>query len=293
MSARGVTSYACVAAFWAAFFCVFTAAVEAFGVAVATGCFCVIGGLALLVMAKLVGRQLNWHLDWSVVLLWSATALVVIGATASAMASLGVALTAILVSSMRLFATVTDQMCGQERVTGVGAVSLPLGIVGLLLVAAFPSGDASWGFIGGVLAALIAAITAGASGRRLHAGLQKARSLETVVSAALLAGVAAFAFAPFTGGRVGSPLVFVGLALLAGGCAFLGLFALSSASSSLSQRTVATLPGVGTVMAVIAGIVLVKETLSAPQWLGMILLLAGTAWLRGLVPRWFPATWRA
>ncbi len=294
MSFRGILAYCCLAAFWAAFFVGLAVAVGALGIGLATAIFAVVGGLSLLVMAKIVGRELRWHLDWAAVLMWAALGLTVLVAVATSVAHLGSALSAVVVSSIPLFATVVGQMRGLERVTGLGALSILLGIGGLLLVAAFPAGYPSWGFLGGVLSALVAAIAAGSCGRHLAARLHAPRALETAIAAALIGGLGGLALTPFTpvpGPFDGWPIAL--LVLLAICCGFLGLFALSSASDSVPRRTAATLPGVGTVLAVIAGVVLLSEVVSFAQVLGMFAILAGTALLRGLVPRWFPASWRS
>lgn len=293
MGFRGLLAYGGLALFWATFFCGLTAAVSALGPALAVGLLFLLGGLALLGLARLVGRKPRWHLNWGTVLVWACIILVIAGATAVAMSTIGAGLTAIVVSSIPLFATVAGQMRGLERVTGLGAVSLFLGIGGLMLVAAFPAGGASWGYVGGVLAALIAAIVAGASGRELDAKLRSPRALEIAVAAMGIAGAVALVFIGFAPPTSAGPGSMLGVALLSLGCAFLTLFALSSASDSVPRRTAATLPGVGTVLAVLGGIIVLHEPMSLAQGFGLLLILAGTALLRGLVPSWFPQSWRA
>lgn len=293
MSSRGVVAYCCLAAFWAAFFVGLTFAVDALGVGLAAGLLGVLGGASLFGMAKLVRRELIWKPNWAAVLAWAGLGFAIILAVSLAASLVGTALTAVVVSSIPLFATVVGQMRGVERVTGLGAVSLMLGIGGLMLVAAFPGGDASWGFLGGILSALVAAIAAGSCGRNLVARLSSPRALETAILAPVIGGVAALAWVPFSLPTHITVLPMLWVVVLAVVCAFLGLFVLSSASDAVPRRTAATLPGVGTVLAVIAGLVFLAERLSIAQCLGMALILAGTALLRGLVPRWFPASWRA
>jgi drug/metabolite transporter (DMT)-like permease len=293
MSLRGIIAYGGLAAFWAAFFVGLTVAVPALGVGLTGGIFGVVGGLSLFAMAKAVRRNLVWQPDWAAVLLWASIGLTILLAVALSVSLVGAALSAIVVSSIPLFATVGAQMRGVERVTGLGAVSLLLGIGGLMLVAAFPGGGASWGFLGGVLSALAAAITSGACGRQLGRQLHRPKALETAILAALIIGVASFSFVPFNPPTRGNAMPVLIVVLLAGVVAFLGLFALSSASDSVPRRIAATLPGVGTVLAVAAGVLVLGEPLSAAQLLGMVAILAGTALLRGLVPRWFPSSWRA
>jgi drug/metabolite transporter (DMT)-like permease len=294
MSFRGVIAYCCLAVFWATFFVGLALGVGALGIGLAAGTFGVVGGLSLLVMAKIVGRDLRWHPDWSAILMWAAIGFVVFLMVTTSVSHLGAALSAVVVSSIPLFATVVGQMRGLERVTGLGALSILLGIGGLMLVAAFPLGDPSWGFLGGVLSALVAAIAAGSCGRHLVVRLHSPRAPETAIMAALIAGLGALALTPFTPPpgpvEVGPIITIIALAI---GCAFLGLFALSAASDSVPRRTAATLPGVGTLLAALAGIAVLHESMSVPQVFGMLLILAASALLRGLVPRWFPASWRS
>jgi len=279
--------------FWAAFFAGLTFAVDALGVGLAAGLLGVLVAASLFGMAKLVRRKLIWRPNWAAVVLWAGLGFATILAVLLAASLIGAALTAIVVSSIPLFATVAGQMRGVERVTGLGAVSLMLGIGGLMLVAAFPGGDPSWSFLGGILSALVAAIAAGSCGRHLVARLSSPRALETAILAAAIGGMAAFVCVPFSLPTSISALPLLWVVALALVCAFLGLFALSSASDAIPRRTAATLPGVGTVLAVVAGLAFLAERLSIPQFLGMALILAGTALLRGLVPRWFPTSWRA
>jgi drug/metabolite transporter (DMT)-like permease len=293
MSFRGIIAYSCLAAFWASFFVGLAVVAGDLGFGLSVGIFGTLGGLALLAMAKLAGRTLNWSVDWALVALWAGLGLTILLAVCLAGLLVGAAITAIVVSSIPLFATVVGQMRGLERVTGLGAVSLLLGIGGLMLVAAFPADEASWGFLGGVVAALLAAVAAGSCGRQVAHRLSKPKSLESAILAALIGGVSSFAFIPLNPPSrlsVWPVLIVVALAV---SCAFLALFAMSSASDSVSRRLAATLPGVGTVLAVVAGVIVLAEPISVAQVGGMLLVLAGTALLRGLVPRWFPDSWRA
>lgn len=294
MSLRGIVTYVSAALFWAAFFVLFTVSVGSLGPALTVGIFAVVGGISLLGMAKVVGRPVRLSPHWGAVILWAFLGWTILGTAVLAMGTVGAAVSAVVISSIPLFGTVAAQMGGHDRVTGLGAISLLLGISGLLLVVGFPSGGASWSFIGGVLAALIAAITAGSSGRTAASKLGHPYALETVAFAAIIGGVGALAISPLTpgSGKVGAGAMII-VAALGAFCAFLGLFAMSAASDKVRPRIAATLPGVGTVLTVIAGVAMLHEAFSVPQFFGMVLILAGTALLRGLVPNWFPATWRA
>jgi drug/metabolite transporter (DMT)-like permease len=294
MGFRGIIAYSSLALFWAAFFVSLRVSVVELGVGLTVGVFGLVGAVALAALSVAVGRKLAWRLSWGEVLGGAGLALVILSTTVYAISQLGAGLAAVIISAIPLAATVVGQMRGEERVTGLGAISLVLGIVGLMLVSSFASGAPSWAFISGVQSALIAAVAAGAFGSAIVTRLRSAHSLETTIVAAGIVGVAGLVVAPFTPAvhpSNGWDLILV--AAVAAICAFLVLFALSSASDGVPRRTAATLPGVGTLLALIAAVVILHEQVSAVQVLGMLLILAGTGLLRGLVPHWFPASWRA
>lgn len=293
MRLKGLVAYVALAAFWAVFFIGFSWATSLLGPGLSTAIFAAAVGLSLWAFARLVGRRLTWRLQATAVLgAGGLTALVLL--TLSTAASLaGASITAIVVSTIPLFATVVAQMRGLERVTGLGAISLLLGILGLMLVAGFRGGDAGWGFLGGVVAALGTAIAAGAAGQHVIGQLHRPRAVEVAVSAAGIAAVCAVALIPLAPPVGIDPLAVLILAILGVACGFLALFALSSASQTVPTRTAATLPGVGTVLAAAGGVILLGESVSVAQVFGMMLILCGTALLRGLVPGWFPASWRS
>ncbi len=293
MSVRGILAYVALAAFWAGAFAGVKFAADSLGWALTPAILGVVGSVSLLLMAMAVGRRFDWRVDWGMVLLWAAFGTIIALSIAASAMYAGAAITAAVVSSIPLFDTVVAQMRGAERVTGIGAIGLILGVVGLLLVAAFPGGEPSWAFLGGVLASLLAAITAGSCGRFVASRLHRPQALETAILAPGLGGLVASLLVPMA--LPDQPFWLAVLVLLAIGVVggFLALFALSSASESVPWRTAAALPGVGTVLAVLAAVLLLRESMSPGQMIGLILTLAGTALLRGLVPQWFPRSWRA
>jgi drug/metabolite transporter (DMT)-like permease len=294
MGFRGAIAYSSLALFWAALFVSLTASVATYGVGLTIAVFGFVGAVALTGLAIAVGRKLVWRLPWGEVLGWAGLALLIVVSCCYAMAQLGAGLTAVMVSTIPMAASVVAQARGKERVTGLGALSLSLGVVGLLLVLSFSVVTPSLAFISGAEAALIAVGTAGVCSGAVLARAQSAHALETAIIAALFIGVGGLVMAPFTSGmstRHSWALAVVAAA--AAICAFLVLFALSSASDSVPRRTAATLPGVGTVLAVVASMLILQEHISVLQVVGMLLILAGTGLLRGLVPQWFPASWRA
>lgn len=293
MGLRGAAGYGAVAGFWASFFILYTVSVQSLGVMLANALFGLCGGVFLLLLAKLVGRTVTQRPHWNAVVYWALAGWTIIIAASLAMHTIGAAATAILISSLPLFSTVFAQMRGQARVTGVGAISLFFGITGLVLVAVFPAGEASLVWFLGIVAGLIAAITAGWCGLPLVSRLHEDRSLQTAGLAAILGGIGVLAGVPFVDPPTNTATLVVVIIALGLCFAFLTLFIFSSASNGVSRRIAATLPGVGTVLTVIAGVIFLHESVSLAQLLGMVLILASTAMLRGLVPKWFPTSWQA
>jgi probable blue pigment (indigoidine) exporter len=293
MSVKGVAAFAAAAVFWAACLVGLDLAAGTLGVALTVGLIGLCGSLALFVQAFLVQRTLTWRINWTSVVIWAALGAGIVWATTFAVSWAGVAVGALTVSSIPLFDTVVGQMRGKAPATGLGAVSLLLGIGGLALVVAFPAGNVDWTFAGGAFAGLLAAIAVGSCGRQFTERLHHRAVVESAIASSAIGGLGSLLLIPVAPPiNVSANGIVAALAIAVGG-AFLMLFAMSHAADAVPRRPLAILPGVGTVLSVIAGWALLGESLSVPQALGLVLILAGTGLLLGLVPRWFPASWRA
>lgn len=293
MSMRGVAGFAAAAVFWAACLVCLAFAAGSLGVALTVALLGLCGAVGLLIQATLVKRKLTWRVNWSSVVIWAALGAVIVWAITFAVSWAGVAVGALTVSSIPLFHNVVAQMRGKSPATGLGAVSLLLGIGGLALVAAFPAGDVDWTFAGGVFAGLVAAITIGSCGRQFTERLQHPVAVESSILSGAIGGFVSLLMIPVAPPVNPSLAGFAAVVAIALGGGFVMLFAMSHAADSVPRRPLAILPGVGTVLSVIAGVVILGERLSVPQALGLVLILAGSGLLLGLVPRWFPASWRA
>ncbi len=293
MSVKGVAAFGAAAVFWAACLIGIKYAAGSLGIALTVVLIGLGGSLALLAQAVLVQRKLSWRLDWSSVVVWAGLGTGIVWTATSAVSWAGVAVGALAISAIPLFDTVVRQMRGSVPATGLGAVSLLLGIGGLALLAAFPASDVDWTFAGGVFAGLVSAVTIGSCGRQFTARLRHPRAVESAIAAGAIGGLVSLVFVPLAppvNPSLGAVAVVAAIAI---GTAFVMLFAMSHAADSVPRVPLAVLPGVGTVLSAVAGVVLLGERLSIGQVFGMVLILAGTGLLLGLVPRWFPASWRA
>lgn len=291
MSLRGILAYGCFAVFWALLFLGAALGVHDLGAGLAGGVLALMAALGLLVLARLAGRKLVWRLEWGKIAAGALVAAAGLAGTLLALDRIGVALTAFVVSSMPLFGNVGAQLRGRARITGPTALGLGLGLLGLFLVAATPAGEPSWRFIAGTLYAVGAAVIGGASGRWLGELVELERAVEHAVVSLLIAAGALFCLAPFTP-PMGNPWTVVLMAGLGLGCGLLVLIATSELATAIPKRSALTLPGAGTVLAALGGVLLLGEQVSAAEWIGAVLILAGTALLSEPLLTLLPKSWR-
>ncbi|MBN9103810.1 MAG: DMT family transporter [Propionibacteriaceae bacterium] len=278
MSLRGVLAYSGVAAFCGLLLLGMTVGARELGAGTAAGVLTLAAALGLFAFARFAGRRLVWRLDWAKVIAGAVLAGAALAGTMLAMARIGVALTAFVLSTIPVFACLGAQMRGRARLTGLTALGLGLGILGLFLVAAAPIGDPSWRFIAGVLYAVTTAVGVGVSGRWLTSRVEHDRAVEHGVASLLVAAAGLFCLAPFTP-PAGSPWWTIPLAGLGAVCGLILLVAMSEVAGSLPRVATATLPGVGTVLAALGGVLVLGEQVSPVEWLGAVLILAGMALL--------------
>lgn len=292
MSLRGALAYGCCAIFVGLLFVGLTLATQNIGAGAAAGILALSAAAGLLGFARLSGRRLTWRLDWTTVIAGAIVAAATLAGAMLAVARIGAALTVVVLAAIPLFGNVGAQLRGRARITGPTAIGLGIGLLGLYLVAATPVGEASWRFIAGVLYALTAAIIAGASGRWLGELVEQERAVEHAVAGLLVAAALLFCVVPFTPAS-GNPwwvLAVIGLGI---GCGLLLLVAMSAIASSVPRRSATTLPGAGTVLAALGGVLLLGEQVSWAEWVGAALILLGIALLsEQLLASVLPSSWR-
>lgn len=278
MSLRGALAYGGSAVFVGLLFVGLTLATQNIGAGATAGTLALSGAAGLLGFARLSGRRLVWHLNWTTVVAGALVAAATLAGAMLATARIGAALTVVVLAAIPVFVHVGAQLRGRARITAPKALGLGLGLLGLYLVAVAPAGEPSWRFIAGVLYALAAAVIAGMSGHWLGELVEQERAVEHTVAGLLMAAALLFCTAPFTPGS-GNPwwvLAVVGLGISCG----LGLLvAMSAIAPTVPRRSVATLPGAGTVVAALGGVLLLGEHVSWVEWLGAALVILGVALL--------------
>lgn len=238
---------------------------------------------AIAVSVRLGGRRLvRPDRFGQVVILGGAVAVQNLG-LCFAIAHVGVALSAIVLGSMPLFATLFGQMWGANRITAAAAAGLATGFIGLLLVVIFPSQGDSWAFLTGIFAALIAAVAAGFAIR--YSTLRLRGQPGVAVGAHLLAGAAILPLTLLYGGsRTGSAWGYLALAALVVVVARVApVLDLHMPDAGQGARA-GMVKTVGLVIAALGGVLFLGERLDFAQVLGMALLLVGAALVLELWP---------
>lgn len=201
----------------------------------------------------------------------------------------GVALTAIVLGSVPLFATLTGQVWGIDRITAVGALGLGVGFLGLLLVVAFPAQGDTWAFIAGILAALIGSLAA-AFGTR-YASVRLGGRPQALASSSFLAALLTVPLVLIVGLRPGNVGTYLTLLLVGMVAALVGpLFGVRSSDGAPEQASV--VKAGGTVVAMLAGVVVAGERLAGVQLLGMVLMIVGTLFVLDVLPTRLRVPWR-
>lgn len=265
--------------------------VSGFGWAPAAALGSVAVAVALAVVARLSGRRLSMPTHAGRLVILGAAVTVQNLGVCLALDRLGLALTAIGLGAIPLFATLIGQVWGMDRITGVAAAGLAVGFVGLLLVVVFPSEGDSWAFISGMLACLLAALAAAFAAR--YAAVRFPGRPEAPISAHLMAALVALPLA-LTFGRMGSGsawnyvalILFTVLVALGGPVLDVRLPAEGQATRSNRVKTA------GVVVAALAGVLLYGDRLSVGEAFGALLLVAGAALVLDLLPRGASARWR-
>lgn len=285
MQHRSSPAYAGLTLLWGISFVLIRGVIARFGWAPAVSLSCLLIGGTVAVLAARTGNRLDLRQRWRRLLVLGAGLAVQLVGLSLAVDHLGTALAAAAVGTMPLFATLIGQMWGQERITGQAAIGLVVGFVGSVLVVLFPAGGITWDLIVGMFAGLLSAIAGAMASRYAVARLAGTGTAELVSVSFLIAAVLTAPLAwLFPGPGGAGPLDWASLLLLGiilGGFGYtleLSLRMSAGAAIATSARSAAT------VVAVLIGIMFLREVLSFGQLTGVVLLLTGCALVLGLLP---------
>lgn len=279
MKPRDIATYIFLAIAWGLSFLVVLRVVEAFGWAGAVAFRSFIAAGTLFAIAKLSGRQLDFHAGWKPFAVVGATTVAgqLIGLSYGT-PLIGTAMAAICVASIPLFSMVISQLWGLERITSRGLVGLLLGVTGIVLLVGFPAVAVTPAFIMGCAAVLFSCFSAAFGSNYASRRLSGTGSWETTIGA--------FVF----GGVLSLPLIFaVPVPAMPGLIDFVYLLISACVMSALTYVLYFRLVGnvgptkaisvefVVTVIAVLVGAVFLKEQLSMIQFVGAAVIITGCA----------------
>jgi drug/metabolite transporter (DMT)-like permease len=286
---RDLFAYTFLALAWGLSFVILLRVVEAFGWVGAVSFRAFVAGAALLLAARVLRRRLDFS--------FGVRPLVVVGATtvagqliglSYATPKIGTAMAAILVATIPLFSMVMSRIMGIERITRQGVFGLALGIVGLVMLVGFPAVPITPDFIAGCLGMIFSTFCAALGSVYASLRLRGAGPWEVTMGAF------------FAGGAMTLPLLLIVpvpatpvladyLFLVSAGAGmsaltyvlYFGLVASIGATRAISVEFAVT------VVAVLVGALVLGEPLSALQFAGGAVIIAGCALVLGLVPSRF------
>lgn len=287
MKPRDVASYAFLAIAWGASFLVVSKAVQAFGWAAAVSLRAFIAALTLFLVAKAVGRRLNFS--------FGVTPLVVIGATTVAgqlvllyygLPAIGTAMSAILVATIPLFSMAIARLWRVEHISSAGALGGVIGVIGVALLVGFPDRAVTGAFLAGCAATLGAAVCAAFGSVYAGRRLRKAGSWEITIGAFLAGGLLTLPFILLVPIPTRPGLGDVVYLAITGTVMSATTYALYfRLLASIGPTRAASVEFAVTGVAVLIGTAVLGERLSPVQMLGGVAIACGCALVLGLVPR--------
>ena len=287
MKPAELAAYLFLAVAWGFSFLLVLHVVEAFGWVGAVTLRCFIASAALLVMARISKRRLDFSAGWR-----SFTA---VGATTVAgqliglcygTPIIGTAMAAILVASIPLFSMLIGQLWGLEKISLQSLLGMILGFSGIVVLVGFPAVPITSRFLAGCLAVILGCICAAFGSNYANRHLKGTGAWEITIGSFLAGGILTLPLLLIVP-VPGQPSLFdiaylVGLALFMSSLTYVIYFRLVSqigATKAISVEYVVT------VIAVIIGASVLDEPISAMQLFGTVIILSGCALVLGLYPK--------
>lgn len=285
MQSRDFAAYAYLSLAWGLSFLLLLHVVDAFGWIGAVTFRSLIAGLLLLVIARLMGRRLDFSAGIVPFTIVGATTVAgqLVGLS-YATPLIGTAMAAIFVATVPLFSMVIAQVWGLERITQARVLGLVLGTIGIVMLVGFPAVPVTGVFLIGCLAMIGSTFSAAFGSNYASRYLSEAGPWEVTVGSFI------------AGGLLTLPLLwFVPVPGIPSGVDYLYLFALAALMSALTYvlyfglvksigaTAAISVEFVVTVVAVLVGALVLDEPLSALQILGGGVIIVGCALVLGLL----------
>lgn len=287
MKPAQLAAYIFVAIAWGFSFLLVLHVVEAFGWVGAVTLRCFIASAALLAMARISKRKLDFSAGWRAFTAVGATTVAgqLIGLSYGT-PIIGTAMAAILVASIPLFSMLIGQLWGLEKISPQSLLGMILGFSGIVVLVGFPAIPITSAFLVGCLAVILGCICAAFGSNYANRHLKGSGAWEITIGSFLAGGILTLPLlliVPVPGQPSFFDIAYLaGLAVFMSSLTYVTYFWLVSqigATKAISVEFVVT------VIAVIIGASVLDEPISAMQLFGTVIILAGCALVLGLYPK--------
>lgn len=292
MTRKQLVEYAVVALVWGLSFLVLLKVVKAFGWVGAVTFRTLLAGTILLAVARLTRRRLDFGIGWRPFFFVGLTtvAIQLIGLSFAA-PRIGTAMSAIFVGTIPLFSMVIGRLWGTETITRQGALGLVIGFSGMVVLVGFPAVAVTGSFVLGCVSSVISCIASAVGSNFARRRLAGVGEWEQSIGSFLFGGALTLPLilavpVPTTP----RPIDYLFLLLLAGCVSALGYVVFFRLVAQLGATKAISVEFIVTVIAVVAGSVVLDERLSVAQLIGTAIILTGCALVLGLVGRRRPVT---
>ncbi|WP_428029241.1 DMT family transporter [Ancylobacter sp.] len=285
MTPRDIASYVFLALVWGMSFVVMDNNIRAFGWAGAVAFRSFIAAGTLLLVARAIGRRLDFSFGiFPLFVLGATTVALQLGLLCYGLPHIGTAMSAILVATIPLFTMLIAALWRVEPIRLGGLAGIVLGAAGIVLLVGFPARPVTPQFLIGCAATLGSTLSAAFGSVYAGRRLAGAGTWEITIGAFLFGGLLSLpllAFVPVPGPP--APLD-IGTLLIAG-------VVMSAITYVIFYRLIASIGptraisvefGV-TAVAVTIGTLLLDEPLSLPQVAGGVVIGVGCALVLGVI----------
>lgn len=286
MKPRDIVDYLFLTFAWGLSFLVLLKVVHAFGWVGAVTLRALLAGALLFVIAVLSRRRLDFSGGWLPLAIVGATTVAgqLIGLS-FATPRIGTAMAAIFVAAVPLFSMLIGQLWGHEPMTRHGLIGLVVGFMGLVLLVGFPAVEINATFAMGCVASVFGALCSAFGSNYVSRNLRNTGTWEVTIGSFLFGGALTLPLlllVPVPTQPVAVDYLY--LLILGGGMSALSYVLYFRLVTSIGATRAISVEFAVTVIAVMAGAVLLGERLSVVQCVGAGTIILGCALVLGFVP---------
>lgn len=277
MKPTDIIAYIFLAFAWGLSFMTLLQVVEGFGWVGSVVLRCLIASGTLFLIAVLRGKKLHFRGAWKGFAVVGVTTVAgqLIGLSYST-PIIGTAMAAIIVATIPLFSLIIAQIWGVERVTRQNLTGLGLGFLGIMMLVGFPAVPLTASFFFGCLACVVSCICAAYGSNYVNLYLKGVGSWEITIAAFFFGAVMSaplFYWVPIPRMPLaGDWLYLVIQAVLMSALTYITYFKLVA---SIGPTKAISVEFMVTVIAVLAGVILLNESLTLLQLAGALVIITG------------------